>query len=318
MKKILGRIGCVVGLGIATLGTTLAQQQYQYSQYMLNNLMVNPAAAGSEDHTDLKLGGRFQNLGFPGAPTSIFASGHTAVGKREHEHEDVKQLPYFGVGGFLQYETTNPINKFQAYASGAFHYPLSPKYTISVGISMGVQQATIGLSQSDGYQGATPQTDAALNTQNSFLPDGSAGLWFHSKELYAGISSRQLFNNRSASTNVTQVRDYLITAGYRYKVSPEWDILPSVLIKFVPGLPAATDVTLRGMYRNFVWFGATYRHADAIPILVGLNIQDKYTIGLSYDITTSLLSRYSGGTVELLLGYKLGQAKIAKAPAQFY
>ena len=320
MKKLLSKIMLTISLSFAAIGTGFAQQQYQYSQYMLNNLMVNPGAAGSEDYTDLKVGGRFQNISFQGAPSSVFASGHTALGKREHGHDDVKQLPYFGVGGFLQYESTNPINKLQLYASGAFHLPLSAKFTLSAGISMGFQQATVGLSQSDGYQNTsgTQLTDGSLTTQNSFLPDGSVGLWLYSKTLYAGISSRQLFNNQSPSSNIKQIRDYLVTGGYKLKVSPDFDVLPSVLVKFVPGLPVAADVSVRAMYKNFIWVGATYRHQDAIPILLGVNIQDKYTIGVSYDITTSLLNRFSRGTVEVLLGYRLGQSKIAKAPAQFY
>lgn len=327
MKITLQRITLASVTAMVALGTAFGQQQYQYSQYMLNNMMVNPAVAGTEEYTDLKVGGRFQNIGFNGAPTSVFVSGHTALGKREHEHADVKQLPYFGVGGFIQYESTLPISKTQVYVNGAFHYPLSAKYTLSAGLSFGIQQQSLGLSASDGYRDAAGNvtTDSKMTAQNGVTPDGSAGIWFHSKELYAGISSRQLFSNAQASNaqsfsnlNASQVRDYLITAGYKYKVSPEWDILPSVLIKFVPALPAAIDITARGMYKNFIWFGATYRHRDGIPILLGVNIQDKYTIGMSYDITTSLLNRYSAGTIEFLLGYKLGISKIAKAPAQFY
>ncbi|MBY0424136.1 MAG: type IX secretion system membrane protein PorP/SprF [Cytophagales bacterium] len=300
-------------------GTSFGQQQYQYSQYMLNNMMVNPASTGADDHTQLNLGGRFQNMGFPGAPTSVFLSGSTPVFRREHEHTDVKEMPYLGMGGFVQYESTSPINKFQLYYSVAVHYPLSAKYTLSAGLSAGLQQQSSSLQQSDFYQNQTgTQQVESINNQSTFLPDGSAGLWLHSKELYAGISSRQLFNNKSPLTNVQQVRDYLVTAGYKYKINQDWDVLPSTLIKFVPGLPAAVDITVRGMYKNMFWFGATYRHKDAVPILLGMNFKERYTLGISYDITFSNLSRYSSGTIEFLLGYKFGAAKIAKAPAQFY
>lgn len=310
----------IMGVLLA-IGPVLAfgQQQYQYSMYMLNNAMVNPGSVGSGEHTELKLGGRFQNLGFPGAPGSVFLSGETALGRREHDHADVKQLPYFGVGGYVQYESTSPINKTQVFAMGAFHYPLSAKYTLSAGMSLGVQNQSSSLTQASFYQptdGSTPSEPVGQVAATQ--PDGSGGLWLHSKELYAGISSRQIFNNKPAATNVQQVRDYLVTAGYRYGVSADWEVAPSVLVKFIPGLPAAIDINCRGIYKKMFWFGATYRHRDAVPVMLGIHFQERYTLGISYDITTSNLSRFSGGTIEFLLGYRVPAKKIEKAPAQFY
>lgn len=45
-----------------------AQQRPQYTQYILNNYILNPALSGIENYTDLKISGRDQWVGLNGAP----------------------------------------------------------------------------------------------------------------------------------------------------------------------------------------------------------------------------------------------------------
>ena len=51
-----------------------AQQIEQYTQYVFNHFSVNPAVAGSKDCIDVRLGFRKQWVGFPGAPTTGWAT----------------------------------------------------------------------------------------------------------------------------------------------------------------------------------------------------------------------------------------------------
>ena len=53
------------------LGTGMAlhaQQRPQYTQYILNNYILNPALSGIENYTDVKISGRDQWVGLGGAP----------------------------------------------------------------------------------------------------------------------------------------------------------------------------------------------------------------------------------------------------------
>ena len=63
--------------------TALAQQKPQYSQYMLNGFVLNPAIAGIEDYTDIKLCYRNQWTDFPGSPKTFSFSAHTSIGKAD-------------------------------------------------------------------------------------------------------------------------------------------------------------------------------------------------------------------------------------------
>ena len=62
-------------------GAAQAQQKPQYTQYTLNNYLLNPAITGIEDYADLKLGTRHQWSGLEGAPESYYATLHMPVNK---------------------------------------------------------------------------------------------------------------------------------------------------------------------------------------------------------------------------------------------
>ena len=57
-----------------------AQQRPQYSQYLLNSYLLNPALSGIENYTDVKLGYRQQWAGLQDAPKTAFVSAHWALG----------------------------------------------------------------------------------------------------------------------------------------------------------------------------------------------------------------------------------------------
>jgi hypothetical protein len=68
MKKIIGLVVCLAAMN------SYAQQVPQYSQYLRNQFMVNPGAAGVYDFTDVTVSGRMQWLGFANAPMTSYAS----------------------------------------------------------------------------------------------------------------------------------------------------------------------------------------------------------------------------------------------------
>ena len=77
MKKLL--LLALAGAGLSLQAS--AQQRPQYSQYMMNNYLLNPAVTGVEDFLDFKAGMRRQWVGLEGAPITYYASAHAAIGK---------------------------------------------------------------------------------------------------------------------------------------------------------------------------------------------------------------------------------------------
>src|SRR5437879_3864453 len=79
MKKIMllfaGMYMCQVGF---------AQQRSSYTQYILNNYILNPALTGIENYTDVKISARDQWVGLNGAPRTAYLTVHGPIGKKDY------------------------------------------------------------------------------------------------------------------------------------------------------------------------------------------------------------------------------------------
>ena len=59
-----------------------AQQKAVYTQYILNNYMIDPANTGIENYTDVKISKRNQWSGIDSAPVTTYQFVHGPVKKR--------------------------------------------------------------------------------------------------------------------------------------------------------------------------------------------------------------------------------------------
>src|SRR5476649_2567477 len=60
----------------------LAQQKPQYTQYVFNNILLNPAVTGIENYTDVKAGYRSQWTGLQGAPITSYLTVDFPLGDK--------------------------------------------------------------------------------------------------------------------------------------------------------------------------------------------------------------------------------------------
>src|SRR5688572_9888964 len=88
--------------------TAYGQQRAQYTQYIMNNYILNPAAGGVSNLWDLKAGFRTQWTGFAGAPKTFFVSGHGSIGYPHARVRGSESKPHHGVGGYLYHDETGP------------------------------------------------------------------------------------------------------------------------------------------------------------------------------------------------------------------
>src|SRR4028119_333752 len=66
---------------------SFAQQLPHYTQYILNNFIINPAVAGIENYTDVKISHRHQWVGIDGAPVTTYLTIHGPLKKSDYERE---------------------------------------------------------------------------------------------------------------------------------------------------------------------------------------------------------------------------------------
>src|SRR6478735_7090828 len=80
MKRILPFL-----MFVCAATVSVAQQRPHYTQYVLNNYILNPALSGIENYTDVKMSARKQWVGLDGAPQTFYFSIHGALGKEDYK-----------------------------------------------------------------------------------------------------------------------------------------------------------------------------------------------------------------------------------------
>jgi type IX secretion system PorP/SprF family membrane protein len=331
-KKFI--INCVCFLMV---GCACAQQQPYYTQYILNNFILNPALAGIENYWDCKASYRNQWVGLDGAPTTLYLTVNAPLGNAEYDKETPTTVPdlqaknlgakqflmeytappaHHGVGFTILNDKTGPLSRIAAYGSYAYHLPVGVKTSLSFGLSLGVQEVNVDVTAVDFGQ-ANPIDPAALGSGylNKLEPDVNAGLWLSNKSFFLGLSAQQIVpvpinssNETTTSNSVTLLKGKLIphtffTAGYKILVSDDIDILPSVMIRYVQPLPIGFDVNAKIQYQDLLWLGFSYRYNQGFAAMLGVNISSRINLGYSYDYTTTQLNTVSSGTHEIVLGF---------------
>jgi type IX secretion system PorP/SprF family membrane protein len=288
---------------------------------MFNQLLINPGVTGTEDYMDTKVGYRSQWVGVEDAPRNYYGTFHTPIGKKKTEFEDVKPLPWHGVGGFATGERTGPLTKYKMYGSYAYHLPISNKLVFSMGTFIGFQNYNI---DRDRLRFADNQTDnVTLGNPSAFSPDGSIGGWLYSRHLYVGLSILQIFNNKvkisdGSNSEGKLNRHYFFTAGYKIKLDEKWALVPSILVKGLSPAPIQFDLNTKLRYRDKMWLGLSYRNKDALVCLIGMTIDRRIDIGYSYDYSISDLRRYNAGSHEILVGYHIPKKKLPSSHSYFW
>lgn len=282
----------------------IAQQLPQYSQYMLNEMAINPAVAGRDDYAEVKSNNRHQWLGITDAPRTYML---TLQGPIKDKH--------MGLGMNVYTDIVGPTRRTGMNLSYAYHLKLKDEMHLAMGLSAGLQQWGIDGNKITLHDEGDQQLVTSYKT--SPIPDFGAGLYFYEKnKFYFGISLPQLYRAPinlydQSSGNSKLSGHYNVNAAYTIDLDEEFKIEPSLLIKYEKPAPVKVDVGARVIYKKEVWAGLVYRHKDAISVLLGYNYKDYLMIGYSYDITTTSVRKYSSGTHELMLGLRFSRKQAA-------
>jgi type IX secretion system PorP/SprF family membrane protein len=320
------------------MNAVTAQQRSHYTQYVLNNYVLNPALSGIENYTDLKISVRDQWVGIGGAPRTVYLTAHGAIGKKDYKTSATSYAipgenprgnaywetytasePHHGVGITLLNDKTGNFNRFTATASYAYHLGLSPRTNLSAGFAAGI--TTVGLN-ADGkaFFGPDP-SDPAIGGANAgelrkIKPDLSVGLWLYSADYFVGLSGQQVIPQKLAFVDDASfaqtgklIPHVFFTAGYRFLLTDDINAVPSVMVKYINGAfknNYQAELNMKFQYRDLLWVGGSYRQFDGYAAMLGLNAGNTFNIGYSYDFTKTALRTYSRGTHELLIGFLIG------------
>ena len=287
----------IVLLGLVLLGDqATAQQDSQYTQYMYNTMMINPAYAGSRDCTSIFALYRNQWVGLDGAPKTASLSFHTPF---EEKH--------IGIGAGIYHESIGP------QSTNVVDVDFS--YTLEFDES----KLAFGLKAAAGFYNFDRNklnllypADASFDgKENIFLPNIGAGVYYYGEKYYVGFSIPYLLDTKTFSktderkiADVNEKQHYNLMGGYVFDLSPDFKFKPAALMKVVSGSPLQVDLSANFMYDDRFILGAAYRWSAAVSAMAGFQIDRNWFIGYAFDWETTKLSKYSNGSHEIFLRYE--------------
>ena len=310
-----------------------AQQRPHYTQYVLNQYILNPALSGIENYTDVKLSHRHQWVGIEGAPVTTYLTIHTPIGKKDYGttptsfrvpgenprgesfwKDYTAAEPHHGVGLTVLNDRTGPLNRFSAYGTYAYHIGISGKTTLAAGFGAGISNLSLNTSKLDfGSQSPVDPAVTTSNEINNIKPEFNAGVYIYSSDFFAGLSAQQIIPQRVVFTDSTvqkmegrYIPHLFATAGYRFLLTEEFNLVPSVMVKYSKPVPVQADFNMKLQYLDLAWVGLSYRTSDGFAAMLGMNVSNTLNVGYSYDYTTSNLNTVSKGTHEILVGFLIG------------
>ncbi len=315
-----------------------AQQRSHYTQYILNNYILNPALSGIENYTDLKVSARDQWVGFDGAPRTFYLTIHGPLGKKDYKTSATSftipgenprgnsywenytaSEPHHGIGLTVLNDKTGNFNRFTTYATYAYHIGLNATTNLSAGFSAGITIVGLNADGKIDFGGGTPSDPALGNATgelNKLKPDIGAGLWLYSANYFIGLSAQQIVPQKLAfvddatfKTKGRLIPHVFLTGGYRFMVNDDINVIPSIMVKYINGAfqdNYQAEGNIKAQYRDLFWLGASYRQFDGYAAMIGLNVANTFNIGYAYDFTKTDLRTYSRGTHELMIGFLLG------------
>jgi type IX secretion system PorP/SprF family membrane protein len=297
--KYLKHIKLFVLLLVVT--TAFSQQLPQYSQYMFNDFVMNPAIAGRSNFWEAKSNNRYQWVGITDAP-------RTYVLSLQGPFKNLKM----GIGGTIFTDIVGPTRRTGFNMAYAYHLKLNSTYKLSMGINAGVLQYSIDGSKILTHDAGDPIMSP--NYQSALTPDLGAGLYFYSDKLYVSLGFPQMYQanvkffNYQTTKNSTLEMHFYGLAGYKFNLNENFILEPSVLVKTtnlaLDKIPVKVDGGLKLSYQNKVWIGANYRTNDAVTAMIGYMYNNWLIIGYSYDYTITPLRKYNTGTHEIMLGLR--------------
>lgn len=282
-----------------------AQQDPQFTFNNDYNSWSNPSLMVNDYKLNVTAQHRQQWVGFDGRPITTLVNASYRVDKAWSAFgisilSDILGAQYSG-GAVINYAFDGKISE----------------HHIVPGIQMGLLYNTLDGSKLDPIQENDPNIVSTKSSGMAF--DLGLSLAYRFRGLCIGASATHLlgptikFEEGSTLSEYTVARHYYFLAAYEALLGKYLRLKP---ITFVKTDAASTQ------FDQFLWFGSRNlnKYFDGVSLGAGYRIDDAvaiaiefkllwFTLGYSYDITTSGLNNYSSGSHEAYLRVHMFKSK---------
>lgn len=293
----------IIFLFVLMAYSAYAQQDPQLNMYQFNQMLINPAYAGSKDAIAVVASNRQQWAGFSGAPQTTGLSVHMPVASKN-----------IGVGLTILNDKIGPRKTMGFYGNAAYILKLSKKSRLSFGVNAGYNQYQFDFSMLSQREAEVPSQ--LLQNQNKGVLDINAGVYFKMQGFFAGVSASHINNPKVFSITADSSNgSYVYRAnvhlyysiGKSYIVNKNCVIAPTILIKQVNN-SYTVDFNLNAFLNKKLWVGVFYRTSYGPGGLLQYYVTDRFKVGYSYDAGMGT-ARNLGGSHEVMIGFDYSKGK---------
>lgn len=299
--RVLLRPAALALLVLGMASPAHAQLDPQFSQFMFNRLAVNPAYAGAANGALLTAIYRNQWVGLPGNPQSFQFSGHTPFWNNRA-----------GAGLLVSHDRLSPLYTTDIVGSYAQRINLGGNHHLAMGLSVGWRHQNLNQDEIRTANSGVPDP-AFTNLGSANQVDFGFGLFYHNEKLYVGVSAAHLTEPKltlTDSNGTTLSRQYRLLAGYDISLSQDVVLSPAAQFRIdEQTLQWQVDVNMNLMLYDRFWLGASYRHEDAVALLVGFHVIPRLRIGYAFDVPLNDLSGGHNGTHEVMASMRIGKVR---------
>jgi type IX secretion system PorP/SprF family membrane protein len=277
-----------------------AQYDAMFTQYMFNEMFINPAYAGSKEAMAFNALHRQQWVNFPGRPVTTTASLHGPIVSEN-----------MGLGISFLNEKIGVLNRNLAYLSYAYRLKAGKNGKLAFGLMAGIHNQVNKFSTLK----TTEEGDVQLiqNSPNVIAPNFGFGIYYNDKVNYAGLSiprmvdDRVIFDSLGGVTKVTKIVPskfhYYLTFGRIFTLTEELKLKGQAMIKAVQNAPLQYEVNANFLIKEKIWAGLSYRSGDAASAILGVQVNPYFVVSYAYDYSLSKIQKYTSGSHEIALGY---------------
>ena len=285
-----------------------AQQDPQYTQYMYNMNIINPAYTGSTEGLSVGALYRSQWVGLDGGPETFTFNIHSPVGKQ------------VGLGLSVISDQIGPVKETNAYVDFSYTIPLGTVTKLAFGLKGGFTFHDIGLISLDLIDDFDPNFQSNIN---EMTPNIGAGVYFYKpNKYYISVSVPNILNGVHLDTQGRKIgsesEHFFAAAGYVLNLSENFKLKPHALLKYAIDAPISYDINANVFMYNMVEVGLGYRLQDSFSGMINFQVSNNMRIGYAYDAIRSDLDIVTNSSHEIFINFDLNfTTKVSRSPRYF-
>tara|TARA_B100001063_G_scaffold230831_1_gene244327 strand:- start:987 stop:1898 length:912 start_codon:yes stop_codon:yes gene_type:complete len=285
-----------------------AQQDPQYTQYMYNMNVINPAYAGISEGLAIGALYRSQWVGLDGGPETFTFNIHSPVGKQ------------LALGLSVISDKIGPVEETNAYVDVSYTIPIGMETRLAFGVKGGFTFHNIGLVD---LNLVDPGDPFFAQNINETTPNIGAGVYFYKpNKYYISASVPNILNGVHLDANGTKIgsetEHFFAAAGYVFDLSNNFKLKPHALLKYATDAPISYDLNANLFMYDLVEVGVGYRLDDSFSGMVNFQVMDNLRIGYAYDAIQSDLDIVTNSSHEVFINFDFNfSSKVSRSPRYF-